>query len=149
MDFWLTNGSKNIYLQKQTAVLSFGTNYNIYPTIEVDEAQSYQTIDGFGYTLTGGSAEGINKLNPQKRQALLQELFGKEDNSISISYLRISIGASDLNATPFTYDDMPFGQTDVTLSKFSTPPESLTILAFFTTKESFEVTIHHQIEVVY
>ncbi|MBP6460391.1 MAG: glucosylceramidase, partial [Crocinitomicaceae bacterium] len=104
MDFWLTNGSKNVYLQKQTAVLSFGTNYNIYPTIEVDEVQSYQTIDGFGYTLTGGSAEGINKLNPQKRQALLQELFGKEDNSISISYLRISIGASDLNATPFTYD---------------------------------------------
>jgi glucosylceramidase len=128
MDFWLTNGSKNIYLQKQTAVLSFGTNYNIYPTIEVDEAQSYQTIDGFGYTLTGGSAEGINKLNPQKRQALLQELFGKEDNSISISYLRISIGASDLNATPFTYDDMPSGQTDVNLAQFSLTPDKTHVI---------------------
>lgn len=128
MDFWLTNGNKNIYLQKQTAVLSFGTNYNIYPTIEVDEAQSYQTIDGFGYTLTGGSAEGINKLNPQKRQALLQELFGKEDNSISISYLRISIGASDLNATPFTYDDMPSGQTDVNLAKFSLTPDKTHVI---------------------
>jgi glucosylceramidase len=128
MDFWLTNGSKNIYLQKQTAVLSFGTNYNIYPTIEVDEVQSYQTIDGFGYTLTGGSAEGINKLNPQKRQALLQELFGKEDNSISISYLRISIGASDLNATPFTYDDMPSGQTDVNLAQFSLTPDKTHVI---------------------
>ncbi len=128
MDFWLTNGSKNSYLQKQNAVLSFGTNYNIYPTIEVDEVQSYQTIDGFGYTLTGGSAEGINKLNPQKRQALLQELFGKEDNSISISYLRISIGASDLNATPFTYDDMPSGQTDVNLAQFSLTPDKTHVI---------------------
>ncbi len=128
VDFWLTNGSKNVYLQKQTAILSFGTNYNIYPSIEVDEAQTYQTIDGFGYTLTGGSAEGINKLNPQKRQALLQELFGKEDNSISISYLRISIGASDLNATPFTYDDMPSGQTDVNLAQFSLSPDKTHVI---------------------
>ena len=128
MDFWLTNGSKNIYLQKQTAVLSFGTNYNIYANIEVDDAQTYQSIDGFGYTLTGGSAEGINKLNPQKRQALLQELFGKEDNSISISYLRISIGASDLNATPFTYNDLPSGQTDVNLAQFSLTPDKTHVI---------------------
>ena len=123
MDFWLTNSSKNTYLQKQTAILSFGANYNVYPTIEVDETQTYQTIDGFGFTLTGGSAQSINTLNAQKRQELLQELFGKNDNSISISYLRISIGASDLNATPFTYDDLPSGQTDVTLSQFSLNPD--------------------------
>ncbi|MEY4038143.1 MAG: hypothetical protein RIR67_453 [Bacteroidota bacterium] len=123
MDFWLTNGSKNSYLQKQTGILSFGTNYNVYPSIEVDETQTFQTIDGFGFTLTGGSAQGINKLNPQKRQELLQELFGKNDNSISISYLRISIGASDLNAAPFTYDDLPFGQTDVNLTQFSLNPD--------------------------
>ena len=52
MDFWLTNSSKNTYLQKQTAILSFGANYNVYPTVEVDETQTYQTIDGFGFTLT-------------------------------------------------------------------------------------------------
>ncbi len=123
VDFWLTNGSKSNYLQKQTAILSFGTNYNVYPTIEVDESQTYQTIDGFGFTLTGGSAQSINILNAQKRQELLQELFGKNDNSISISYLRISIGASDLNAAPFTYDDLPLGQTDVNLTQFSLNPD--------------------------
>lgn len=123
IDFWLTNGTKSIYFQKQIGILSFNTNHNEYPIIEVDETQIFQTIDGFGYTLTGGSAEVINKLNPQKRQSLLQELFGKEDNSISISYLRISIGSSDLNTTPFTYDDMPFGQTDVKLAQFSLTPD--------------------------
>lgn len=128
VDFWLTNGSKNVYLQKQTDVLAFGTNYNVYPSIEVDENKTYQTIDGFGYTLTGGSAQSINKLNPQKRQDLLQELFGKNDNSISISYLRISIGASDLNAAPFTYNDLPAGQTDVDLTQFSLNPDKIDVI---------------------
>ena len=67
----------------------------MYPNIEVDATQTFQTIDGFGFTLTGGSAQSINKLNSQKRNELLQELFGKNDNSIAISYLRVSIGASD------------------------------------------------------
>ena len=123
IEFCLTDSNKNVYLKKQTGILSFGTNYNVYPSIEVDETQTFQTIDGFGFTLTGGSAQGINKLNPQKRQELLQELFGKNDNSISISYLRISIGASDLNAAPFTYDDLASGQTDVNLTQFSLNPD--------------------------
>ena len=119
VEFWLTKGDQTITLQKQTAVLGFGTAANIYQTIEVDDSQSFQTIDGFGYTLTGGSAEVINSLNPTVKQQLLQELFGTAANSISISYLRISIGASDLNRAPFSYDDMPAGQTDVNLTNFT------------------------------
>ena len=119
VDFWLTKGNQTIILQKQTSILSFGTAYNNYATIEVDDSQIFQTVDGFGYTLTGGSAQVINQLNAQKRQELLQELFGANDNSIAISYLRISIGASDMNAAPFTYDDLPSGQTDVNLENFS------------------------------
>lgn len=119
IDFWLTNPRQNSYLQKQSERLKFVIGSNSSTTIEIDETKTYQTIDGFGFTLTGGSAQSINKLNFQMRKELLQELFGNNDNSISISYLRISIGASDLNATPFTYNDMPFSQTDVTLSQFS------------------------------
>jgi glucosylceramidase len=123
VDYWLTNGSKNIFLQKQTGILAFGSSYNVYPNIEVDATQTFQSVDGFGFTLTGGSAQSINKLNSQKRNELLQELFGKNDNSIAISYLRISIGASDLNASPFSYNDLPAGQTDVALSQFSLGPD--------------------------
>lgn len=119
VDFWLTKGDQTINLQKQTTVLGFGTAYNMYPNIEVDDAQAFQTVDGFGYTLTGGSAQVINLLSALKKEELLQELFGRSDNSISISYLRISIGASDLDSAPFTYDDMPSGQTDVSLTNFS------------------------------
>ncbi len=106
VDFWLTKGNQTVLLAKQSGILGFGTTTNTYANIEVNANQKYQTIDGFGYTLTGGSVEVINQLNATKRTALLQELFGSGANSIGVSYIRISIGASDLNATPFTYDDL-------------------------------------------
>jgi glucosylceramidase len=117
VDFWLTKSDQSVLLQKQNTVLGFGTNANLYPSIEVNETLTYQTIDGFGYTLTGGSVQVINQLNTVKKQELLQELFSS--NGIGVSYLRLSIGASDLNAAPFTYNDMPSGQTDVSLTNFS------------------------------
>jgi len=122
MNFWLTKGDQSVMLQKQTSILAFGTTYNSYATIEVDEGKSFQTIDGFGYTLTGGSVQVINQLNAQKRQDLLKELFDTNENSIALSYLRISIGASDLDAMPFSYNDLPNGQTDINLEKFSLAP---------------------------
>jgi glucosylceramidase len=123
VDFWMTKSDETVKLQKQTAILAFGTTVNQYPVISIDEATTYQSIDGFGYTLTGGSAEVINSLSATKKGELLQELFGSGDNSIKVSYLRVSIGASDLNSAPFTYDDMPVGQTDPTLANFSLAPD--------------------------
>ncbi len=118
VDFWLTKGDQSVLLQKQSTILSFGASANSNAVITVDTTQRYQTIDGFGYTLTSGSAALINSLGAAKA-ALLQELFGNTSNSISISYLRISIGASDLSATVYTYNDMPAGQTDPALANFS------------------------------
>lgn len=119
IDVWLTKADETIKLQKQSSVLSFTTASNSYQNIEVNPSKTYQTIDGFGYTLTGGSVEVINQLSSAKKEALLQELFGNGENSIGVSYLRLSIGASDLNSSVFSYDDLPAGQTDVTLSQFS------------------------------
>lgn len=54
---------------------------------------------------------------------MLQELFGSGEGSNAISYLRISIGASDLSAKVYTYDEMPAGETDVALANFSLAEE--------------------------
>lgn len=128
VDFWLTNGNQSVLLQKQSSVLGFGTSPNNYQTIEIDESQSYQTVDGFGFTLTGGSAEVINQLDPSKKQQLLRELFGSTENAIGISYLRLSIGASDLDADTFSYNDMPAGETDVPLENFNLGPDLNSII---------------------
>lgn len=118
VDFWLTKNDQSVLLKEQNK-LSFSGKINNLPTIEIDETQTFQTIDGFGYSLTGGSALVINQLSKENKAKLLQELFGNKKDSISISYLRISIGASDLNLSSFTYDDLPTGETDLELKKFS------------------------------
>ena len=119
VSFWLTTGNQATLLQKQNTVLAFGTSANGYPDITVDSTQTYQSIDGFGFTLTDASASLISGLPASMQTDLLKELFATDSNSISISYLRVSVGASDLSASVYTYDDMPSGQTDSTLQNFS------------------------------
>lgn len=119
VDVWLTKSDQSVKLQKQTSVLAFSSDSNNYQNIDINTSQTFQSVDGFGYTLTGGSAEVINKLTPSKKQELLQDLFGNSATSIGVSYLRISIGASDLNSSVFSYDDIPAGETDLNLTKFS------------------------------
>lgn len=128
VDFWLTKGDQSVLLQKQSTFLSFGTTSNSNADIDVDTTQSFQTIDGFGFTLTGGSAYVINQLDAAVKANLLKELFGNDNNSIGISYLRISIGASDLNASVFSYDDMPLAQTDINLDNFTLNPDKTDLI---------------------
>ncbi|MBS1567611.1 MAG: glucosylceramidase, partial [Bacteroidetes bacterium] len=110
---------KSALLQRQNIALLFGTTTNSNPVISVDTTQTYQSVDGFGYCLTGGSAYLINHMGGADRNALLRELFANDSGCIGVSYLRVSIGASDLNASVFTYDDMGPGQTDTALASFS------------------------------
>ena len=115
---WMTTGDRTALLAKQPT-LAFASTTNNHPTITVDGTTTYQTMDGFGFTLTGGSASVINRMPSAARAALLSELFMRNDQALGVSYLRLSIGASDLDAAPFTYDEMPAGQTDPTLASFT------------------------------
>jgi len=114
---WTTNSDQSALLKKSD--ISVGVASKDIPVIEINEKKTFQPVDGFGFTLTGGSAMLINRMNDVAKQSLLQELFSKEENSIGISYLRISIGASDLDSSVFSYDDLPKGETDESLSTFS------------------------------
>ncbi|SHK63142.1 glycoside hydrolase family 30 protein [Epilithonimonas mollis] len=115
---WITKADETAKLQKQPDIF-FKNASNNYQTIDIDLGQKFQTIDGFGYTLTGGSVQVINQLSATKKEELLQDLFSDKENSIGVSYLRLSIGASDLNSDVFSYNDLPAGQTDLTLANFS------------------------------
>ena len=98
-----------------TNVPLFSENINFSITINPD--LMYQEMDGFGFALTGGSAFHLNNMSPSERSSIINELFS-EDN-LGISYLRVSIGASDLDAEPFTYNDLSNGDTDENLDHFS------------------------------
>ena len=99
-----------------------------FPVVQIDPAQRFQQVDGFGFTLTGGSAGLIRKMDAAKRAVLLKELFGRTGNAIGISYLRVSIGASDLDAEVFSYADRPAGQTDPALQHFSLSKDTVHLI---------------------
>ena len=122
-DWYLTNPDKSALLQKQSPLTPEKISSSGLTTIDVDDKELYQSIDGFGFALTGGSAILINSMDPEARNKLLNELFNDDENSISVSYLRISIGASDLSDRVFSYNDLPEGDTDPEMKRFSLEPE--------------------------
>jgi len=115
---WLTKADRSVLFAKQQDVLKFSPSSNNNQTIAVNDKETYQAIDGFGYALTGGSAQHIIRMSAPARAALLKELFATDGNNIGVSYIRLSIGASDLNEKVFSYNDLPEGQTDLEQNKF-------------------------------
>lgn len=124
VNIWMTTADQSKLLAQQTSInfaADAGTNAT---TITVDENTTYQGIDGFGFTLTGGSAGLLNGLGGNQA-AVLAELFGTGSGQIGISYLRISIGASDLSASDFTYDQVA---GDFNMNSFSISQENLDMI---------------------
>ena len=125
---WLTKADRSVLFEKQKDGLTFKPANDNGFTITIDDKKTYQPIDGFGFALTGGSAMHIIRMSTDSRAALLKELFATNGNNIGVSYIRLSIGASDLNEKVFSYDDMPAGQTDPTLKHFDLGPDKQDVI---------------------
>jgi glucosylceramidase len=122
---WLTTPDRSALIARQSRAIIFGAEdtSESLPSIDVDDRRSMQTIDGFGFALTGGSAQLLMRMTPPKRHALIEELFKTGKTGFGVSYLRVSIGSSDMNDRVLTYDDLPPGQTDPNLEKFQLGPD--------------------------
>jgi len=120
IESWITTADRTKLFEKQKDSIVFSaSNKDWEAPIIIDESHTMQTMDGFGFALTGGSAELLIKMNAAARAKVLQQLFGTEGNNAGVSYIRLSIGASDMNSFVFSYDDLPKGETDFELKKFS------------------------------
>ncbi len=119
IEAWITNPDRSSMFEVLPEKYVFGdrSGGKQSPVI-VDERQCFQTMDGFGFALTGGSAGHLMNMSAKARGEILKELFSTEGNDIGISYLRLTIGASDLNSFVFSYNDLPPGETDFALEKF-------------------------------
>ncbi|MGJ5815277.1 glycoside hydrolase family 30 protein [Paludibaculum fermentans] len=119
IESWVTNRDRSALFEKQASPVAFQTHANARgPVIVVDPGLQMQSMDGFGFALTGGSAELLSKMSPQARAGVLRRTFGTDGDHIGVSYLRLTIGASDLNSFVFSYDDLAAGETDFELKKF-------------------------------
>ena len=88
-------------------------------TLTIDDRQRFQTMDGFGASITGGAAWLLeDRLSPAARDAVMTRLFDPK-RGIGLSFLRQPIGASDLSRSESSFDDVPPGGSDPSLQHFS------------------------------
>jgi glucosylceramidase len=88
--------------------------------IHVDDQVRYQGIAGVGAAMTDSSAWLIHdRLGPAARTALMRNLFSA--GGIHLNFTRVPMGGSDFTAQrrPYSYDDLPAGQSDPQLTQFS------------------------------
>jgi glucosylceramidase len=116
---WVTRDATSLLQPMQPVAFSRSSPQDALPTIEVDDSRTFQPIEGFGFALTGGSAYLLAGLPAADRANLLEELFGLTDDSVGLSCLRLSIGASDLGWTDYTYWDLAPGTADPDLARFN------------------------------
>src|SRR6266566_9034575 len=130
VNVWLTtsDGSKQLTAQPGLTFTSDSQNADS-STIDVNEHQQFQQMDGFGAAVTDSSAWLMyTRMSTSQRNDLMKHLFDPA-NGIGISFMRIPMGASDFSVNgPYSYDDLPPGQTDPTLSKFSINHDTAYIL---------------------
>ena len=125
---WLTTVDQSQLLAEQAPV-PFGSAASSHPTIVIDPETTYQTMDGFGASITDSSAAVLSALSPAERDATMRKLFDPEAG-IGVSFLRQPMGSSDFTAAAehYTYDDVPLGETDFGLDKFSIGHDEAQIL---------------------
>ncbi len=113
-----TNGSQRLTELPQLRFVR--TKDPHVPVISVDDAVRYQRFAGVGAAITDTAAWLIKEQLPAvTRTLLMRALYGPD--GIRLNFALLPIGATDFTATgqPYTYDDLPRGQSDPQLQRFS------------------------------
>ncbi|KAJ7648111.1 glycoside hydrolase [Roridomyces roridus] len=113
-DIWQTTWDRQNLLASlsPSAPITFATPGPVQSAdIVVTEATVYQTINGFGGSLTDSSARTLNNLkatNQDNYQSVLNRLFSMADgdNAAGLGYLRVPIGASDFSSQVYSFADV-------------------------------------------
>lgn len=100
---WITTQSK-AYLLKELPIEYSNDVSNL--VVRIDPSETYQSIDGFGGTLTGSSAYLFQQMSAEARLNVLKSLFDAKEGA-GLESLRIAIGASDFSMDLYTYCDKP------------------------------------------
>ncbi|KZP16590.1 glycoside hydrolase family 30 protein [Athelia psychrophila] len=112
-DIWQTTWNRGSLFAdvSPTTAIDFTTPGTIGAAdIVVDDSTIYQTMVGFGATLTDGSALTLSNMkatNPTNYAKLLKYMFDPTDgaNAAGLTYLRVPLGASDFSANLYSFDD--------------------------------------------
>jgi glucosylceramidase len=125
---WITTADGTDKLS-DLGTVPFSTAPSTAPTVVVDPSETYQTMTGFGGSITDASASVLYTLPATQRAQVMASLFSPNGGD-GLDFLRQPIGATDMisGTTAYTYDDLPAGQTDYTMAHFSVAHDETQVL---------------------
>ncbi|KAK0220118.1 glycoside hydrolase [Armillaria fumosa] len=101
--------------------------------IVVNDTTTYQSVWGFGGSLTDSSALTLNNLkstNSSNYWKLMKYLFDPTDgaNAAGLNYIRVPLGASDFSASQYSFDDSSGDMFFTTFSVDAAPSYLFSVL---------------------
>ncbi|KAF8517702.1 glycoside hydrolase superfamily [Hysterangium stoloniferum] len=125
-DVWQTTWDRQKLFTRQSTNNGLPINFGIpgaigQADIVIEDTQVFQTMDGFGATLTDSSAKLLSQLKVQNLNnywTLINQLFNPADGfaGAGLTALRLPIGATDFSNTLYSFDDQ---SGDIGLGSFS------------------------------
>lgn len=96
-----------------------GAENTIDEVLNLDTNTTFQEMLGFGGTIIDSDVWNLTRLTPEKRRAVIADLAGRD--GLGFNLMRIGFGSTDWNrdANFYTYCDLPKGETDPKLARFS------------------------------
>lgn len=99
----VTTSNRSVDLE--TFTTGFSEKSNMSPsTIKLEPDQRFQEMDGFGAAITGSVCYNLMQMSAANRKEFLEQTFSTE-KGLGMSYVRISIGASDFSLSEYTLCD--------------------------------------------
>jgi glucosylceramidase len=128
IDSWVSSEDNRFQLSPQLSLKFAADRASDSPAVRVDPARRYQTMLGLGASLEATTCANISRLDPRRQDEVIERLVHPA-NGIGMNLMRICIGTSDFTGDPwYSYDDMPAGETDVPLARFSIEKDRAYIL---------------------
>lgn len=124
---WVTSADQIEKLAPKPDAIAEGTSTGT-EEVTIDSSRRFQRMYGFGAAMTDASAEVLSSLPPDKRHALMEELFSRANGGLGLSFTRLTVGASDFSRTHYSYDDTPANAADPDLRYFSIAPATAFVL---------------------
>lgn len=123
-----SNGEQELFVEQTPEQLTPVVSGEHTTVVTVDESQTYQEMDGFGASFTDSAAYLINQVLDDGQKAEVMEKLFDPQTGIGLSVLRNPMGASDYARDIYSYDDMPEGESDPELSRFSVAHDEADII---------------------
>jgi O-glycosyl hydrolase len=118
-DSWVSSEDNRYQLSRQLPGIFRPSQAPKQPMIRINPGRRYQTMLGLGSSLEPSTCANIRRLDERRQEEVLKRLVHPVEG-IGINLMRICIGTPDFTGDPwYSYDDVPAGQTDVPLEKFS------------------------------